>query len=268
MTMRRRATGIICVVIVALLGISPRWAMPAVPPVSAPVSGYSVVATYPHDAAAFTEGLFTGDNGTLYESTGLNGKSSLRRVDLASGQVRDQITLASQYFGEGATRFGGTIYQLTWQSGVAFAFGEACFCQQAAFQFEGEGWGLTHDAAHLIMSDGTSRLRVLDPQTFTVLWTLDVADGGVPVTKLNELEYVRGEIYANVWQTDRIARIDPATGAVTGWLDLAALVPDFAGRDPTDDVLNGIAYDADTDRLFVTGKRWPVLYEIVVQSGT
>lgn len=221
---------------------------------------YEVVHTYPHDPAAFTEGLVFL-NGHLYESTGLNGQSSLREVDLDSGNVTHEITLPTQYFGEGIAVLGSKIYQLTWQNHTAFVYDLATFNQIGQFPVDGEGWGLTTDGQSLIMSDGSSEIRFLDPATFQVQRTIDVQQLGQPITELNELEYINGEIYANVWQTNSIVRIDPKTGNVLGVINLTGLLPD-SERTPDADVLNGIAYDPVRDRLFVTGKKWPHLYEI------
>jgi glutaminyl-peptide cyclotransferase len=225
----------------------------------APVSRYEIVRTYPHDRAAFTQGLFFLD-GFLYEGTGLNGQSGIRKVRLENGEVVQVRKLESDYFGEGIAAVGDAIVQLTWQAGVGFVYDRATFERRRSFTYEGEGWGLTYDGTRLIMSDGTPVLRFLDPKTFKVIGRLEVKDGGRPVDDLNELEMVKGEIFANVWSTDRIARISPKTGAVTGWIDLRGLLSpaDAAGVD----VLNGIAYDAAHDRLFVTGKLWPKLFEI------
>lgn len=225
-----------------------------------PTASYDIVASYPHDPAAFTQGL-DWHEGTLYESTGINGQSSLREVDLASGEVRRRIAIPSEHFGEGMTIVGDRVVLLTWRSHVGFVYGLADFGLQREFPYEGEGWGLTHDGQALIMSDGTHRIRFLDPETFATTRCIGVYDSARPLVNLNELEYVRGEIWANVWQTDRIARIDPASGALLGWLDLTGLLP-AEERTPLADVLNGIAYDPEADRLFVTGKRWPKLYEI------
>lgn len=222
--------------------------------------GYEVVNSWPHDAQAFTQGLVFHD-GTLLESTGQQGFSSLRRVELKTGKVLQKVDVPAQYFAEGLTLFGGKIYQLTWQHKKGFIYDPENFRQVGEFRYDGEGWGLTHDGESLIMSDGTSRLKFLDPETFGVRRVLNVHDGATPVGKLNELEYVRGEIFANVWQEDRVARIDPKTGRVTGWIDLSGLLPE-SERDAETDVLNGIAYDEAGDRLFVTGKLWPKLYEI------
>ena len=226
---------------------------------SAPVAGYRVVHVFPHDPEAFTQGLVYLD-GVLYEGTGLNGRSTIRKVRLENGEVLQIQKLESQYFGEGITVFGGTLFELTWQSGIGFLYDRASFQRTGTFNYRGEGWGLTHDGHRLIMSDGSAYLRFLDPATQQELSRLQVTDGGRPVVYLNELEYVKGEVFANVWQTDRIARISPKTGRVTGWLDLKGLL---SARD-AQAVLNGIAYDAAGDRLFVTGKLWPKLFEIKV----
>lgn len=226
-----------------------------------PVYGYQVVRTYPHDPHAFTEGLFLRD-GYLYESTGLRGSSTIRKVVLETGQVESGRSIPSQYFGEGIIDWKDRLIELTWQDQVGFIYGIDDFALRGQFAYEGEGWALTHDDKRIIMSDGTSRLRFLDPETLKETGGLDVTEDGQPVDQLNELEWVKGEIYANIWQSDRIARIDPATGHVTGWIDLAGLLP--VEDQPGTDVLNGIAYDAKADRLIVTGKLWPRLYEIRV----
>ena len=230
------------------------------PPEDVPVYTYWVVNEYPHDRDAFTQGL-AFDDGVLYEGTGRRGASSLRRVALETGEVLQTHALAEELFGEGVTVYGDTVIQLTWQSCVGFVYDKETFEQLDPFTYAGEGWGLTHDGDRLIMSDGTSTLRFLDPETFARVGQVQVLSDGRPVTRLNELEYVEGDIYANVWQTDRIARIDPATGHVLAWIDLEGLL---SGEDRTEpvDVLNGIAYDAAADRLFVTGKLWPKLFEI------
>lgn len=228
---------------------------------TAPVFRYEVVRTYPHDPKAFTQGLTFAD-GFLYEGTGQKGESSLRRVKLENGEVVQMKTLEAQYFGEGITLVGDAIVQLTWQAGVGFVYDRKSFERQRTFTYPGEGWGLTYDGTRLIMSDGTDALRFLDPKTFKEVGRLRVKDGTRPVEQLNELEFVKGEIFANVWGTDRIARISPTSGQVTGWIDLRGLLgpQERAGVD----VLNGIAYDAAADRLFVTGKWWPKLFEIRV----
>lgn len=230
------------------------------PPKPTLLWGYSVVQSYPHDPLAFTQGLvFHG--GSLYEGTGLHDSSSIRRVDLASGNVQRMEALPRQYFGEGIALHNGRFYQLTWQNNVCFVYDAMSFQRVDTFSYYGEGWGLTTDGENLIMSDGSSTLRIIDPATFKLKSTVTVFDGSTPVSLLNELEYIRGEVYANVWRTDRIVRIDPTNGKVLGWIDLAGILPD-AERTGREDVLNGIAYDAAGDRLFVTGKHWAKLYQI------
>lgn len=224
------------------------------------VYGYRTVNIYRHDPDAFTQGL-TFTDGWLYEGTGRHGQSTLRRVELESGIVRQLHQLPDRFFGEGVTVFGDRIIQLTWQSGTGFVYNRRSFALLEEFSYSTEGWGITHDGKSLIMSDGSATLRFLDPETFTETGQVEVFDPDGPVTMLNELEYVKGEIYANVWQTDRIARIDPPTGRVTGWIDLTGLLRPEEYAAPVD-VLNGIAYDAAADRLFVTGKLWPRLFEI------
>lgn len=230
----------------------------------APVTGYQIVRIYPHDPQAFTQGLVFLD-GFLYEGTGLNGRSSIRKVRLENGEVLQIQKLEDHYFGEGIAIVNQSLFQLTWQSQVGFVYDRHTFQRTGTFSYKGEGWGLTYDGTRLIMSDGspTGTLRFLDPKTLKETGRLQVRDGGRPVDDLNELEIVKGEILANVWNTHRIARISPKTGEVTGWIDLSGLL------DPRDaanvDVLNGIAYDAAKDRLFVTGKLWPKLFEIRVK---
>jgi glutaminyl-peptide cyclotransferase len=225
--------------------------------------GYQVIHTYPHDSKAFTQGLIFLD-GHLYESTGLNGRSSVRMIDLVSGEVLQKHELAPQYFGEGLTDWSSNLIQLTWKSHKAFVYDRFSFSLERTLDYEGEGWGLTHDDADLIMSDGTSYLRFLDPKSFRVIRRIHVVDeAGRSVENLNELEYIHGEIYANIWQTDKLARISPATGRILGWIDLAGII-DKRERPDSGAVLNGIAYDRTGDRLFVTGKLWPKLFEIKV----
>ena len=229
---------------------------------SAPVYGYEVVKVYPHDREAFTQGLLYRD-GVLYESTGLNGRSSLRKVQLETGKVLQQISVDSRYFAEGLVDWGARLVQLTWTTNVGFVYDLGSFKQQQTFTYTGEGWGLAHDEKRLIMSDGTSTLRFLDPQTFKVTGQVQVTDGSTEVRDINELEVIDGQVYANVWLTDRIAIIAPESGHVTAWINLAGLMakPGLSG----DAVLNGIAYDAQRKRLFVTGKLWPSLFEIRVR---
>jgi len=228
--------------------------------------GYEIVHTYPHDPQAFSQGLAFAD-GFVYEGTGRYGRSTLRQVDLESGKVLKYVPLPREIFGEGITIFGSRIIQLTWQNRVGLIYDKESLKPQDTFRYKGEGWGLTTDGRRLVMSDGSATLRFLDPKTFRVVDTVTVRSRGAPVDRLNELEYVEGEIYANVWGTDRIARIAPKTGEVLGWIDLAGLLRP-AERVNIDAVLNGIAYDAPTKRLFVTGKLWPKLFEIrVVPKG-
>jgi len=225
---------------------------------------HRIVATYPHDRQAYTQGLvFAG--GALYESTGLYGHSTLRRVDLKSGKARSIRPLAGHYFAEGLTAFGDRLVQLTWRSGTGFVYRRADLAPAGTFHYTTEGWGLTHDGRNLIMSDGSATLTFLDPARFTEVRRVDVRDANGPVALLNELEYVGGSIYANVWQSPRILRIDPASGRVTGFIDLSELVA-RARRDPNADVLNGIAYIPGSGRLLVTGKRWANLYAIELES--
>lgn len=223
-----------------------------------PVYAVEVVATRPHDARAFTQGLFF-HQGHLYESTGEVGTSGIRKVNAQTGEVLQSAELPAPYFGEGIVGWKDRLYQLTWQDRQGFIYSLADFTPTGAFQYEGEGWGLTHDGKRLILSDGTATLRFLDPETLAPTGTLAVTANGCPVEKLNELEWIDGQIYANIWQTDLIARIDPATGKVTSFLDVTALGPDTASRE---EVANGIAYDPGARRLFLTGKRWPQLYEV------
>lgn len=231
----------------------------------APVQGYKLVATYPHDPTAFTQGLVFAD-GQLYESTGLNGESSVRRVEIASGKVLQQITVPEEYFAEGLALVGDDLLQLTWQHQRGFVYDRKTFAQRRTFAYKGEGWGIAYDATGgLVMSNGSDTLIFLDPKTQVSLRTLRVHDAGRPVSQLNELEWIDGEIWANVWMTDRIARISPATGDVKAWVDLSTLWP-LSQRQPPADVLNGIAYDKATRRIFVTGKKWPRLYQISVTA--
>ena len=227
-----------------------------------PADGYRVVHAYPHDPQAFTQGLIYVD-GHLYESTGLNGRSSLRMVDLETGRVLQSAPVPSQYFAEGLTDWGSTLIQLTWQAHIAFVYDRISFRVLRTFHYDGEGWGLTQDGKDLILSDGSATLRFLDPQTFREVRRIQVRDHGHAVDELNELEFVHGQIYSNIWHSDRIARISPATGQVLGWIDLAGLLSESQRSDP-EAVLNGIAYDSAHDRLFVTGKLWPSLFEIKV----
>jgi len=228
---------------------------------SAPVEyTYEVVNVMPHDPGAFTQGLVYLD-GILLESTGLNGESSLRKVDLNTGKVLQQVAVPAEYFAEGLAVLGGRLFQLTWQNHQGFVYDLASFRLEKKFDYEGEGWGLATDGQDLILSDGSDQIRFLDPVTFTVKRTIRVFLVDHPVVRLNELEYIKGEIFANVWGANYVVRIDPATGRVTGIIDFAGLLAP-QDHSPTTDVLNGIAYDAAADRLFVTGKRWPKLFEV------
>jgi glutamine cyclotransferase len=219
-----------------------------------------VVNTYPHDASAFTQGLVYQD-GFLYEGTGLNGRSSLRKERLETGEVLKQINLSPDVFGEGIAIFNHQVIQLTWQSHIGYVYRLNDFQLLRQFSYSGEGWGLTSNSRELFMSDGTPEIRVLDPQTLQEKRRITARDGDTPVDQLNELEWVDGEIFANVWQSDRIARISPQTGKVTGWIDLSGLLSPLYHLEPGA-VLNGIAYDAVHKRLFVTGKLWPKVFEI------
>jgi glutamine cyclotransferase len=226
-----------------------------------PTYGYRVVRSYPHDPQAFTQGLVYLD-GVLYEGTGLNGRSSIRKVKLENGEVLQIRNLDGRYFGEGIAIWQRHLIQLTWQSEVGFVYDRDTFDQMRTFSYPGEGWGLTHDGARLIMSDGTPYLRFLDPATLKQTGKLAVRDGNALVEELNELEVVKEEIFANIWPTERVARISPKTGRVTGWIDLRGLLSPAEAAQA--DVMNGIAYDAAGDRLFVTGKLWPRLFEIQI----
>ena len=232
-----------------------------------PVYTYKVINAYPHDRSAFTEGLVFED-GALYEGTGLHGYSTLRRVKLETGEILQICELPPQFFGEGVTVYENKIIQLTWQSHIGFVYDKYSFKLLQEFNYPDEGWGITHDGKHLIMSDGTETLHFLDPETFEEIGHIEVSANNIPVIRINELEYIQGEIYANIWQTERIARIDPLTGQVVGWIDLKGILSPEDDSE-TVDVLNGIAYDAKNDRLFVTGKFWPKLFEIeLIGQGT
>jgi glutamine cyclotransferase len=220
---------------------------------------YEVVKVYPHDQNAFTEGLVI-EKGVLYESTGLYGNSTLRRVDLETGNVLQIYALPPEFFGEGITVFGDNIIQLTWQSHKGFVYDKHSFALLREFSYPTEGWGITNDGSQLIMSDGTATLYFLDPETFQKVGQVEVRDGNASVTNLNELEYINGEVYANIWLTDKIAIINPQTGQVKAWIDLTGIYTQ-ENNDPNS-VLNGIAYDAEGDRLLVTGKLWSQLFEI------
>ena len=247
---------------VALLGAALGAQAPVVPPPAsrAPVYKYQIVHSYPHDPDAFTEGL-EYHGGFLYESTGLNGRSSIRKVKLETGEVLQNRNVSKDYFGEGITFWKDELFELTWSSEIAFVYDAATFASKRSFNYKGEGWALTHNADGLIMSDGTADLRFLDPVTFKERRRITVTDGGVPIKYVNELEWVKGEIFANIYTTDYIARIDPANGHVTGWIDVRGMLPK---QNDGNTVPNGIAFDSEHDRLFVTGKNWPKLFEIKI----
>ncbi len=243
------------------------------PSAGVPVYTYEIVKTYPHDPKAFTEGLFYY-NGFLYESTGEEGRSDLRKVDLETGKIVQQFKLAKDSFGEGTTILNGKIYQLTWREGRGFVYDADTFKLLKEFTYQGDGWGLTNDGTHLFMTDSTHVIRVIDPETFQTIRTLVVLrEDGRPLLQINELEYIKGEIWANVWHSEDpeilgkpnyIARIDPNSGKLLGWIDLGGISPDDVERDP-ENTLNGIAYDAQNDRIFVTGKQWKKLFEIKIK---
>ncbi|HEX5874882.1 MAG TPA: glutaminyl-peptide cyclotransferase [Pyrinomonadaceae bacterium] len=226
--------------------------------------GYQILNIWPHDSNAFTQGLILVD-GKLLESTGQEGSSSLRLVELETGKILKKVDVPMPYFAEGIAVLNGKIYQLTWQHQLGFIYDLQTLKRVGDFKYHGEGWGLTTDGASLIMSDGSNRLRFIDPSNFQVTKTINVMDGATPVNNLNELEFVQGEIYANVWHDDRIAAVDPQNGRVKAWIDLKGLIPE--GELPDEEaVLNGIAYDQASNRLFVTGKLWPRLFEIKLRK--
>jgi glutamine cyclotransferase len=234
------------------------------PPNAPPAKhGYQIVNIYPHDSGAFTQGLIFVD-GKLYEGTGQEGRSSLREVDLQTGRVLKKVDVPEPFFAEGITLLNGKIYQLTWQHQIGFIYSAQTLEKTGQFQYTGEGWGITNDGHSLIMSDGSNRIRFIDPDSFRVTKTIAVTDGRTAINELNELEYVNGEIYANIWHDQRIVTIDPQNGRVTGWIDLSGLLQPGAVHDD-EAVLNGIAFDQSGNRLFVTGKLWPQLFEIKVK---
>lgn len=235
-------------------------------PADAPVAkyGYQIVNIYPHDSNAFTQGLILVD-GKLLESTGQAGSSSLRSVELTTGKILKKVDVPVPYFAEGIAVLNGKVYQLTWQHNMGFIYDARTLEKVGQFNYQGEGWGLTTDGKSLIMSDGSSRLKFLDPANFQVTRTVSVSDNKTPVQQLNELEFVQGEIYANVWHDDRVAVIDPQSGRVKAWLNLEGLMPEGELQD-SEAVLNGVAYDQASDKLYVTGKLWPHLFEIKVKK--
>jgi glutamine cyclotransferase len=229
---------------------------------AAPVLSYKVVATLPHSTDSYIEGFFYRD-GMFYEGTGLKGHSELLITQPETGKVLQRLDLAPEYFGEGIVDWGPNLYEWTWQSHIGFVYDRFSLRKIRQFTYTGEGWGMTRTATQIITSDGTSTLRFRDPETFKEVRHIVVKDGKQPIEQLNELEYIKGEIYANVWHSDRIARIAPEDGHVIAWIDLRGILPDDQ-KINAESVLNGIAYDAQHDRLFVTGKQWPAIFEIKV----
>lgn len=260
----RKSSGCFSFVLLFLFFLSSFWAVPS-SRAAVPIYDYEIVHTYPHDPTAFTEGLFYL-NGYLYESTGLERQSTIRKVRIETGAVLQKLDIPAQFFGEGIVNWDGHLVSLTWQSHVGFVFDLSSFKLQRQFQYEGEGWALTQDGKQLIMSDGTSSLRFLNPQTLMETNRVRVTFEGRPVNNVNELEWVKGEIYANLWQTNWILRIDPKNGNVVGLVDLTGLLSPGDRVGGPDGVLNGIAYDRRRDRLFVTGKNWPKLFEIRLRN--
>ena len=257
-TRRRWVLPAICFAVIGG-GILTAWAM-GIGSGTAPVVGYRVVNEFPHDANAFTQGLVITD-GVLLEGTGQYGESTLREVELKSGRVIRQQLLSPRVFGEGITVMGDRIYQLTWKSGICFVYDRTTMTPIDRFRYRGQGWGITHDGTHLIVSDGGDILEFVDPKSFKTVRRIRVVDGRRRIDNLNELEYINGEIWANVWHSDHIARIDPETGTVKSWINLTGLYPRRPHREA---VLNGIAWDEQSKRLFVTGKNWGKLFEIEV----
>lgn len=260
----RRPSTIRGLLAVALLALAGGACAQALPPPAPTVYGYEIVNTYPHDTSAFTQGLLYRD-GHLYESTGLNGRSSLRKVELETGKVLRMHRLVPEFFAEGLVDWQDSLIQITWHSGVGIVYDLATFEERRRFSYPGEGWGISHDGRRLIMSDGTSQLRFLDPDTLAETGRLTVRFQGQELRGLNELEYIDGRVWANVWPTDHVVMIDPDSGHVTGHLDLGNLLPRDQRR-TGEDVLNGIAWDAAGKRLFVTGKNWPQLFELKVTA--
>ena len=251
------------------LAAAPTATAPVIPPIPIKQSDvksldWSIVSAFPHDPTSFTEGLLWHD-GALYESTGMEGQSKLRRVDLQSGEPTKNVDLPAQYFGEGLALANNRLYQLTWQTKIGFVYDAKTFKPLAKFNYQDEGWGLTFDGKNLIQSDGTDVLTWRDPKNFAATKTVNVTRDGAPLRDLNELEWIDGYVWANVWQTDEIVIIDPQNGKVVGALNLSGLLG-AADRTGREDVLNGIAYDATNKRLFVTGKNWPKLFWIRVAN--
>ena len=247
-------------IVIAVAALAAYSCGPATEASGIPEYGYNVIHTYPHDPRAYTQGLFYL-NGFLYESTGLNGQSSIRKERLETAEILERHDIPEQYFGEGIVNWKDRLLEITWRTQVGFLYDLASFSLKGQFAYPGEGWGLTQDGKRIIMSDGSSELRFWEPETLRETGRVRVTADGVPIDQLNELEWVKGEVYADIWQTSRIARIDPSSGKVVGWIDLSGILSptNQAGEGG---VLNGIAYDAATDRLWVTGKLWPKLFEI------
>lgn len=253
---------------VVVMGLLLAGTLPSQAPLARPAKpmeyGYRVVKTFPHDPHSFTQG-FEFHDGLLFEGTGMNGQSYLKKEKLETGQVLQQSKIDDQFFGEGITVVGQQVYQITWKSGTGFVYDKTSFVAKRAFQYPGEGWGLATDGSKIYMSDGTDTIRVWDPATLKELRRFRVRDGATPVDQLNELEYINGEIYANIWQTERIVRLSPVDGRVLGYIDLTGLraaAQKVAKASEPMDVLNGIAWDAAGKRLLVTGKYWPRIYQI------
>jgi glutamine cyclotransferase len=254
---------IIVIILVGVLAVVLNGGQTGNPPANQAVSySYSVIKTYPHDTSAYTEGLVYV-NGQLYESTGEYGTSSLRRVDLDSGRVLQLYNLPSEYYAEGLTIIDNKLIQLTWLEHIGFVYDANTFALIANFSVSTQGWGLTYDGTSLILSDGSSTLYYLNPQTYQVTHQVEVKEGNQSISNINELEYINGDVYANIWMTNKIAIINPQTGQVKGWIDLAGLYQSTEFNS----VLNGIAYDQQNGRLFVTGKNWPNLYEITIKPA-
>jgi glutamine cyclotransferase len=247
-------------ILLAALALAACACAPSTEAGAIPEYGYQIVHVYPHDPTAFTEGLFYL-NGFLYEGTGLDGESDIRKVKLETGEVVQKHAIPPEYFGEGIIAWKDKLIEMTYRAQKGWIYDLNTFEQKGEFHYPGEGWALTTDGKRIIMDDGTPQLRFWDPETLAETGRMTVTADGQPVSNLNELEWVKGEIYANIWQTDKIARIDPKTGKVVGWIDLTGILPP-QDRNENTDVLNGIAYDAKGDRLFVTGKKWPKLFEI------
>jgi glutamine cyclotransferase len=260
----------LCLIIITLLGLTVMASaqdLPARigPSEQTPQSGYKVVHVFPHDKDAFTQGLLFHE-GVFYEGTGQYSQSEIRRVDIKTGRVLQNWALPDQLFGEGITLFKDYLFGLSWRSGVGFILARESFKPIGYFQYDGQGWGLTDDEKFIYMSNGSDQILVRDPSNFNIIRKINVNDQGRPVIKLNELEWINGEIWANIWQDNRIARINPETGAVISWLDLTELVRRTENSDNTDNVLNGIGYDPKTKHVFVTGKYWPKLYALEIDG--